>query len=378
MKKNNRPIWQVVLLDVLLTGLILLTFAFFHHGYLWMKTMAMQKRLDAQAPTVSQTTVPEPVQPTEPEPVIDPIVEPEDPDEPTEDNPIEGEEPEEVIPEEPDNRTEWQKKFADKFTDEVVWTENSYTSPNVSINVETVVTGSGSTRVCYYVADIYVASIDCFRTWLANDTFAVYSTQNILEMDRDSNAIISMTGDFYSYQYNGLMVRNGVQYRDHHSTSDVCVLYADGTMETLHKTDYTPEELLKKDIWQIWDFGPALLTADGELPSSYNVSTSVSYINPRSSVGYYEPGHYCFVVVDGRNSQWSQGMRLPELSKVYYELGCKAAYNLDGGGSAVLAFNDQIISKQSNGGGRELGDILLIGEPTGLPEGMFDHDDTGE
>ena len=54
-------------------------------------------------------------------------------------------------------------------------------------------------------------------------------------------------------------------------------------------------------------------------------------------------------------------MRIPQLAQVFADLGCTAAYNLDGGGTAVMLFNGEIISRQSNGG-RELGDILLITE----------------
>ena len=38
------------------------------------------------------------------------------------------------------------------------------------------------------------------------------------------------------------------------------------------------------------------------------------------------------------------------------------AYNLDGGGSAVMLSNDKRYSKQNNGGNRKIGDILLIRE----------------
>ena len=91
--------------------------------------------------------------------------------------------------------------------------------------------------------------------------------------------------------------------------------------------------------------------------------TAVSYPNPRSAIGYYEPGHYCFVVVDGRQNGYAKGMNIPQLATLFEELGCTRAYNLDGGGSAVMVFNHERYSKQSNGGGRELGDILLIREP---------------
>lgn len=56
-------------------------------------------------------------------------------------------------------------------------------------------------------------------------------------------------------------------------------------------------------------------------------------------------------------------MILQELAEVFQELGCKSAYNLDGGASAVMTFNHERYSKQSNGADRELGDIIYICEP---------------
>ena len=55
-------------------------------------------------------------------------------------------------------------------------------------------------------------------------------------------------------------------------------------------------------------------------------------------------------------------MLLGELAQVFEELGCAAAYNLDGGGSAVMYFNHRPFSRQSNGADRQIGDILIIRE----------------
>ena len=53
-------------------------------------------------------------------------------------------------------------------------------------------------------------------------------------------------------------------------------------------------------------------------------------------------------------------MTLEQLAGVFSELGCAAAYNLDGGASATMTFNGQLYNRQSSY--RELGDILLIKE----------------
>ena len=96
--------------------------------------------------------------------------------------------------------------------------------------------------------------------------------------------------------------------------------------------------------------------------TSFASTSRIISANPRTAIGYYEPGHYCFVLVDGRQEGYSRGMLLPELAKVFEELGCQRAYNLDGGGSAVMTFLHERYSRQSNGADRPLGDLLLITE----------------
>lgn len=133
-------------------------------------------------------------------------------------------------------------------------------------------------------------------------------------------------------------------------------------METYEPKTYTIDEIIAKGAVQVWSFGPPLLDENGKVCDSYNVSTAVSYANPRSAIGYYEPGHYLFVLVDGRQQGYSKGMQIHELAQIFEDRGCSAAYNLDGGGSAVMVFNHERYSRQSNGADRKLGDILVIRE----------------
>lgn len=327
MNKGRHSIKRILLTvlgDIILTGLILLAFSFFHHVLPTYKSSA----------SVVEYT---------PEPVIEEVVHVE-------------------VTAEPDSRTEWQIKYAEHFSDQVIRTENSYKSPNVSIEIKTVTVGEGSEQNVYHVADIYIASIENFAAYTANNELKYFSTQNALEMDKAANALLSMTGDFYSYQKTGFLVRNGAVYMTDDTYCDICVMYYDGTIETYERNSFDKEEILAREPYQIWNFGPSLLDKEGKAIDEFDVSLTVMYPNPRSALGYYEPGHYCFVVVDGRQKDYSKGMLLPELADVFEELGCKAAYNLDGGGSALMMFNNERYSQQSNGANRELGDILVIRE----------------
>ena len=340
----------LILTDILLVGLILVVFAFFHH-VLPAITNELERRQEQQTVTEAPQTLPPQTEPPE-----------------TVTTAAETEAAEETVPptetEPPvDNRTEWQIRFADHFTDEVVVTENSYSSPNVSVSVETISTGEGNDKVTYHVADIYIGSMDCFTTYTADNEMRYFGTQDVMEMDAAAEAVLSISGDFLTYQKSGFLMRNGEVYVSDSNANSICVLFADGTMETYDGKGYTIDEIMARDAVQVWSFGPNLLDENGQVRDSYKVSTAVSYTNPRSAIGYYEPGHYCFVVVDGRQKGYSNGMTIPELAAVFEELGCVCAYNLDGGGSAVMVFEHERYSQQSNGGDRSLGDILVIREP---------------
>ena len=350
-RRRHLPVWRVVLSDIIVAALILALYATFK-----LLIPAMTSTRVSAAPaaitaapvvTVAPTPEPAPVQviSTEPEPAAAEVT-PEPTPEPT-----------------PDTRTPWQIKFADHFTDTPVLTDHSYTSPEVSINIETysMKEDNGWTSV-YHVADIYIASIENFKTYTVGGELKYWSSADVLTLDHESNAILAISGDFYSYQQSGFLMRNGVIYSEGVNRADICVLYNDGRMETIPGGSYDPAQIIADGAVQVWQFGPSLLDSEGHAISGFRDLGTVNQPNPRSAIGYYEPGHYCFVVVDGRQDGYSHGLLLPGLSKAFEQLGCTCAYNLDGGGSAVMTFNHERFSRQSNGAGRELGDILLITE----------------
>lgn len=253
--------------------------------------------------------------------------------------------------------TPLEEKNTAMFTDTVIVTENSYSSPDIAITVteETALNG----RVTYYLADIYVRDITCFQSALAGNTYGRGYRDSISDMAALNGALLAINGDYYGNTSEGVVIRNGVIYRANRTNCDVCVLYYDGTMRVMPGSSFSVEEAIADGAWQAWTFGPALLDTDGSPLSSFASTNRIISANPRTAIGYYAPGHYCMVVVDGRGE--SAGISLPDLSQLFYELGCTAAYNLDGGNSSIMVWQDAVINNPS-GGGRESSDALLIAE----------------
>ena len=251
----------------------------------------------------------------------------------------------------PDESGGW---FAHKYSASgTVQTDSSYQSANVNISIQKV----QEDGLAYFVADLYVRSLDHLRTSLAFDTYGSGCRQSVHDMAEQSDAILAITGDYYGNQSRGVVIRNGTVYRKT-TNGDVCVLYLDGTLQTYDKKAFSIDQALEKGVYQAWSFGPRLLD-DGQPMTKFN--TSVGRENPRAAIGYYEPGHYCFVVVDGRQRGYSRGMTMEELSQLFYRLGCSDAYNLDGGQTAQMYFAGSIINQPHNGG-RDVSDIVYIGD----------------
>ena len=344
-RRKHFPLWAALILDILAAGLLV-------GG--WFLARIVSDALHQEEPIIvaEQRTTPTP------EPTVTP----------SEEEAAAPDEPEAT----PDPRSEWQIRFADHFTPEVVRTEDSYTSPNLSVTISHHSFESDKGPVAYHLADIYIGNIDCFRSGLAATPPRFRMSASLQKMAEDQDAVVAVNGDFCSYSYGGVAVRNGVVWSSVRGSVDLCVLYRDGTMETMLPRDFDVTTAVERDVWQVWSFGPALLNADGsprEIPYSSVPEIHITGRNPRTAIGYYEPGHYCFLVADGRQPGYSVGMTLDEMSNVFSELGCKAALNLDGGGSSMMVFQDELISKIYSNVPRNLSDCVLITDfdPLALP-----------
>ncbi len=102
--------------------------------------------------------------------------------------------------------------------------------------------------------------------------------------------------------------------------------------------------------WQNYDiragiqFGPVLI-ADGKS----QIEGSGGYgIQPRTAIGQREDGVIVFIVIDGRQPTWSIGCTLGDMVEVLQKYGVINAACCDGGSSSVLAYNNEVLNKNSS------------------------------
>lgn len=251
---------------------------------------------------------------------------------------------------------------------DVTVTDNSYSSSLTSIGIEQVSTGSGDDTITYYVADVQVSDATAVRSALANNAYGTNITALPSTMATENGAVLAVNGDYYGFRTDGILIRNGVIYRDD-GVRDGIAFYTDGRVEVYDETSTSAQALLDAGVWNTLSFGPALVQGGSVLDGIDSVEVDTNFGNhsiqgtqPRTALGAIADGHYVFVVVDGRDKGYSRGVTMTELAQIMADLGCDCAYNLDGGGSSTLWFNGSVVNQPSNGGERETSDILYIAQ----------------
>jgi hypothetical protein len=247
------------------------------------------------------------------------------------------------------------------YMEEVVTEVNNYQGDNIEFTTSKVELGSGSDKITYYRSDIYVTNVKYIKTAFASGEYGKNLRASTADMAEDNDALLAISGDFYGNGETGIVIRNGILYRSTGNDADTCVLFTDGSMKTYSPEEFDADEVLAQGAWQAWTFGPELLDGKGNMLASFNTTTYLNSMNPRCAIGYVEPGHYVFVVVDGREEGYSMGVTLSELAQIMVKAGCQTAYNLDGGKSAAMVYDGSYVNRPAQGG-RTISDIVYIGE----------------
>lgn len=245
---------------------------------------------------------------------------------------------------------------------------DTYTSDSTSITVSRVTTGSGDDTLTYYVADVVLSDMTDLRSAFAQDAFGTNITETTSDIAADNGAVLAVNGDYYGFRDTGIVIRNGVVYRDEGAREGLAI-YRDGHVEVYDETTTDAQSLVDAGVWNTLSFGPALVE-DGEVVAGIDdveVDTNVGNHSiqgeqPRTAIGVVDENHLVLVVVDGRQEGYSRGATTTELAGILQDLGATTAYNIDGGGSSTLWFDGEVVNSPSQGRERGTSDVLYVAD----------------
>jgi len=153
-----------------------------------------------------------------------------------------------------------------------------------------------------------------------------------------NNALVAFNGSYFNtttggstvfFKYDGAVINQTVNGFNSYRENGAVVLNNAGLPSVVGKPSGGWTALTQPVALA----GGPLLILDGQELSQQVVDFNETR-HPRTAVGITADNKMMVVVVDGRSSQ-SQGLTIPQLSKLMAGLGCTQALNLDGGGSST-------------------------------------------
>ncbi len=79
---------------------------------------------------------------------------------------------------------------------------------------------------------------------------------------------------------------------------------------------------------------------------------------PRCAIGQLDTLSCVLVIADGRGNSGSDVATHKELAEFMASLGCREAYNLDGGNSAIMVYNNEIYNYKARE--RDVADVIYF------------------
>lgn len=222
----------------------------------------------------------------------------------------------------------------------------------------------------YTFSEVKIAHPSQFRRFLADGQYGSDKQYLTSQMATSVNAVVASAGDFYKYRQNGLVVYNGEVERIQDNNLDSCFIDDQGDLIFSKAGELTSKEDLRTFVedHQIrfsLSFGPILID-EGEycVPWYYPVG-EISGNFSRAALCQLGPLHYLLVTVNDEG-RYVYFPTLYSFADVLLEMGIKKAYALDGGQTATIVMNDQVINRVSFGSERYISDIIYFA--TAMPE----------
>ena len=243
--------------------------------------------------------------------------------------------------------------------DASLFTPDGYEDASIRVQMET----REEDGVVWRIAWVEIASPTQLRTAYAGKTIKKDTTGLVTVMAKQHNAIVAINGDNYTNEKakHSFIYRMGEKRQDKlNKQKDILIIDENGDFHTFIKS--VGADKFEKDtghkIVNAFMFGPALVQ-NGEvltLDKEYNFNPNGR--EPRCAIGQLDTLSYVLVIADGRGNSGSDGATHKELAEFMASLGCREAYNLDGGNSAIMVYNNEIYNYKARE--RDVADVIYF------------------
>lgn len=222
----------------------------------------------------------------------------------------------------------------------------------------------------YTFSEVKIAHPSQFRRFLAGGDFAVNQKYTTTEMAQSVNSVVASSGDFYLFRYAGIVVYDGTVRRVHNGIVDTCYVDTEGDLHITGRWDYMDMEKAQEYVDEngilfSLAFGPALVK-EGKVctPGEYSQG-EINDNYPRAALAQMDHLHYLLATVNSEGS-YNSMPTIHTFARRIQDTGCPVAYALDGGQTAVIAMNGELINSVMYGYQRNISDIIYFA--TAIPD----------
>ncbi len=220
-----------------------------------------------------------------------------------------------------------------------------------------------SQPLTWFEAEIWtdVEAGELLRTIWNDDAKTTRVRADAADTAKKHGVVFAMNTDYFTYRVDvnasgratGIVIRDGeILYDDPYPEKkamdpdyfpnlDMMAFFKDGSTQVYRSHEITAKELVEMGAVDVFSFCPYLMK-DGKL--SQQAYEANDQNNPRCALGMVEPGHYVYIMAEGRLKQ-STGLTLGYLAKMMRAKGCDNVLNLDGGQTAVIVFMGKQLNK---------------------------------
>ena len=227
----------------------------------------------------------------------------------------------------------------------------------------------------YTFSEVKVADASQFRRHLAGGEYGSDMQYLTTEMAESVNAVVASAGDFYRFRNFGAVVYQGEAKRVEGTYAETCYIDRNGDMHFTRggevlKVQAVQDFVDEHDINFSLAFGPILV-------DDYQIQEHTWYGVGEITEGYARAAlcqmdtlHY--IVVTANTTGIHQSIpTVAMFAKNVAATGCRMAYCLDGGQTATIVMNDELVNRPVYGQQRKISDIIYFA--TAIPEGGTDN-----
>lgn len=222
----------------------------------------------------------------------------------------------------------------------------------------------------YTYSEVKVAHPSQFRRHLSGGQYGSGKYYHTTDMAATVNAVVASGGDFYSQRTFGVCVYEGELQKMDGVYSQTCFIDSNGDLSFVYAGELTKKDqarayIEENDIQFSLCFGPVLVdNYEMRETSSYGVGEPSDHY-ARAALCQMGTLHYLVAVANTEGS-WQRVPTVNEFAKNIVATGCRMAYSLDGGQTASIVMNDELINRPVKGEQRNISDIIYFA--TAIPE----------